>query len=95
MGDIADPGERPAIRTDAEGRVTVAGTVRLDELGEALGLVLEHEDVDTVSGLVIARLGRPPAVGDRITHEHVVLEVSAVRGRGVQEARVVHAPEPE
>ncbi len=95
VGDIADPGERPAIRTDAEGRVTVAGTVRLDELGEALGLVLEHEDVDTVSGLVIARLGRPPAVGDRITHEHVVLEVSAVRGRGVQEARVVHAPEPE
>lgn len=95
VGDIADPGERPSIRTDEDGRLSVAGTVRLDELGEALGLVLEHEDVDTVSGLVIAKLGRPPTIGDRIEHEDVVLEVSAVRGRGVQEARVVDAPEPE
>ncbi len=95
VGDIADPGERPSIRRDEADRLAVAGTVRLDELGEALGLVLEHEEVDTVSGLIIAGLGRPPSVGDRIEHEDVVLEVSAVRGRGVQEARVVHAPEPE
>lgn len=94
VGDIADPGETPAIRTDRAGRTSVAGTVRLEELGEALGLVLEHGEVDTVSGLVLAKLGRPPAIGDRVEHEDVVLEVSAVRGRGVQEARVVHAPQP-
>jgi len=94
VGDIANPGERPAIRTDAAGRMTVAGTVRLDELGEALGLVLEHEEVDTVSGLVIASLGQPPSVGDRVEYDGVVLEVTAVRGRGVEEARVVRAPEP-
>ncbi|HUG40356.1 MAG TPA: transporter associated domain-containing protein, partial [Longimicrobiales bacterium] len=88
-------GETPAIRTDDAGRVTVAGTVRLEELGEALGLVLEHEEVDTVSGLILAKLGRPPSVGDRVEHEEVVLEVSAVRGRGVQEARVASAPEPK
>jgi CBS domain containing-hemolysin-like protein len=94
VGDIADPGERPNVRTDEAGSTTVAGTVRLDELGESLGLVLEHEDVDTVSGLVIAKLGRPPVIGDRVEHEGVVLEVSAVRGRGVQEVRVVSAPDP-
>jgi len=95
VGDIADAGERPAIRKSRSGETTVAGTVRLDELGEALGLVLEHDDIDTVSGLIIAQLGRPPRVGDRVEHEDVLLEVSAVRGRGVQEARVVRAPEPE
>lgn len=95
VGDIADPGERPDIRRSEEGLLTVAGTVRLDELGEALGLVLEHEEVDTVSGLVIARLGRPAAIGDRIEHEGVLLEVTAVKGRGVQEARVLRAPAPE
>lgn len=94
VGDIAEPGEQPVIRRDADGSVSVAGTVRLEELGEALGLVLEHEEVDTVSGLILAKLGRPAGVGDRIEHEAVVLEVSAVRGRGVQEARVVDRPEP-
>ncbi len=73
----------------------MAGTVRLDELGEALGIVLEHEDVDTVSGLVIATLGRAPAVGDRVEFDGVTLEVSAVREKGVEEARVVEAPTPD
>lgn len=95
VGDIADPGETPPVRKDEEGRVSVAGTVRLDELGEALGLVLEHDDVDSVSGLIIAELGRPPKIGDRVEFDGVVLEVSAVRGRGVQEARVVQAPTPD
>ncbi|HVS66019.1 MAG TPA: hemolysin family protein [Thermoanaerobaculia bacterium] len=95
VGDIAEPGETPSIRTDDEGFFSVAGTVRLDELAEALELVLEHDEVDTVSGLVLAELGRPPAIGDRIEHEGVVLEVTAVRGRGVEEARVVSAPQPE
>lgn len=94
VGDIAEPGERPVIRREPDGSVSVAGTVRLEELGEALGLVLEHEEVDTVSGLILAGLGRPAVVGDRVEHEGVVLEVSAVRGRGVQEARVVDRPEP-
>lgn len=95
VGDIAEPGERPRLRRDDEGRLSVAGTVRLDELGEALGLVLEHDEVHTVSGLVLAKLGRPPETGDRVEHEGVVLEVSALRGKGVEEARVVSAPEPE
>ena len=95
VGDIADPGERPAIREAADGSMVASGTVRLDELGEALGLELEHVEVNTVSGLVIALLGRPPRIGDRVEYDGVVLEVSTVHGRGVREARVVDAPEPE
>jgi len=95
VGDLADPGELPVIRKNDQGRTAVAGTVRVNELGQALGLVLEHEEVDTVSGLIMVKLGRPPVVGARVEHEGVVLEVSAMRGRGVQEAWVVEAPEPE
>lgn len=93
VGDIADPGETPPIRTDDAGRTSVGGTVRLEELGEALGLVFEHEEVDTVSGLILTKLGRPPSVGDRVEHDGLELQVSAVRGRGVQEALVVRTPE--
>ena len=94
VGEIGDATEHVPVRRDAGGTMRVAGTARLDELGEALGLVLEHEEVDTISGLVLATLGRPAAVGDRVEHEGVELEVTAVRGRGVQEVRVVRAQDP-
>lgn len=95
VGDIADPGETPSIRSDDRGRLLVAGTVRLDKVGEALDRSVEHDDVDTVSGLILTLLGRPPAVGDRVQYQGLTLEVSAVRGKGVQEARIVTDPGPE
>ena len=88
VGELGDPAELAAVHRDASG-IRVGGTARLDELGQALGVELEHDEVDTVSGLVLYELGRPPAVGDRITYEGIGLEVTAVRGRGVQEARVL------
>jgi CBS domain containing-hemolysin-like protein len=94
VGEIGDAAEQDPVRRDPGGTLRVAGTARLDELGEALGLVLEHDEVDTVSGLILATLGRPAAVGDRVEYDGVELEVTAVRGRGVQEVRVVRAQEP-
>ena len=94
VGEIGDATEQIPVRRDQAGTVRVAGTARLDELGEALGLILEHEEVDTISGLVLATLGRPAVVGDRVEYDGVELEVTAVRGRGVQEVRVVRAQEP-
>jgi CBS domain containing-hemolysin-like protein len=70
---------------DDEGRLHAAGTVRLERLGTKLGLVLEHEEVDTVGGLVLALLGRPPAAGDIVVYDGVGLKVVAVEGHGVEE----------
>jgi CBS domain containing-hemolysin-like protein len=73
----------PEISRDATGRLRVAGTVRLNEVGDALGLTLEHEEVDTVSGLVLMLLDRPPTVGDAVTYDGLHFEVIAVEGHGV------------
>jgi len=78
----------PEVYEDAASRLHVAGTVRLDEVGDRLGRVLEHEEVDTVSGLVLALLGRPSVVGDAVTYEGVQFEVVAVTGHGVEECLV-------
>jgi CBS domain containing-hemolysin-like protein len=77
----------PSMVVEADGAVRVAGTVRLDELGQHFGIELEHEDVESVSGLVLAALGRPPAVGDVVEHGAIRLEVTTTAGRGVREAR--------
>ncbi|GIV97363.1 MAG: membrane protein [Herpetosiphonaceae bacterium] len=78
----------PSIMRDEAGRLLVAGTVRLEEVGEQLGVVLEHEEVDTVSGLILTLLGRPPVVGDEVSYDQVRFVVLAVKGYGVDLCRV-------
>lgn len=91
VGEIEEgwhPQEHPEIYRDEQGRLVVAGTVRIMEVGEELGVVLEHEEVDTVSGLVLAELDRPPEVGDTVEFDDVRFEVTEVEGHGVAECIV-------
>ena len=89
VGEIEEgPATAPQIYRDANGRLRVPGTMRLDELGQQFDLDLEHEDVDSVSGLILTLLGRPPAVGDIVRYERLLIEVTAVKGHGVDECAV-------
>lgn len=85
----------PEIAAQPNGELVVAGTVRLESVGEALGVTLEHEAVDTVSGLVLMLLGRPAAAGDVVVYQHTRIEVTAVEGHGVKECRVTLDPLPD
>jgi len=44
--------------------------------------------VDSVSGIILTLLGRPPEVGDSVRYDRLLLEVTAVKGHGVEEAAV-------
>jgi CBS domain containing-hemolysin-like protein len=84
--DVGATSNRP--RHDALGRLRVPGTMRIDEVGQLFDLDLTHEDVDSVSGLILTLLGRPPVVGDSVRYERLRLDVTAVLGHGVAEAAV-------
>lgn len=89
VGDIDEgPGSAPQPYRDREGRLRVPGTMRLDELGQEFSLDLEHEDVDSVSGLVLTLLGRPANVGDTVRYDRLLIEVTATKGHGVDEVAV-------
>jgi CBS domain containing-hemolysin-like protein len=89
VGEIDDsPERRSGPHRDAAGRLRVPGTMRLDDLGQRFDLELSHEDVDSVSGLILTLLGRPPKVGDVVRYDRLELEVTAVQGHGVEEAAV-------
>jgi CBS domain containing-hemolysin-like protein len=88
VGEIEEGRERAPIVREAEGRLLVRGTVRLKDVGEKLGIPLEHPDVQSVSGLVLTELGRPAKAGDVVTWNGARVEVKSVAGLGVGEATI-------
>jgi CBS domain containing-hemolysin-like protein len=91
VGDIADETDTVTELAvpDGDGWLVDAGR-RLDEIADATGVELpEEEDYDTVAGLVVDRLGRFPAIGDRVTVELLG------GGRAVIDVRTLdrHVPE--
>lgn len=77
VGDIADESDTVVhlAVADGDGWLVDAGR-RLDEIEDATGVALpEENDYDTVAGLIIDRLGRFPAIGDRLTVDGVRLDV--------------------
>jgi len=98
IGDIEEGRGRAAIVREADGRVRVRGTVRLDEVSKTLDWPLENPQVTTVSGLVLLLLGRPVQQGDVVIFNDVRIEIASVILRGVGEAlmsRVSPALPPE
>jgi CBS domain containing-hemolysin-like protein len=85
VGDITEGRGRGPVHRDVKGRLLVRGTVRLSTAGDALGVMLEHPEVQSIGGLVLSLLGRPAAIGDAVVYRGVRLEVTATSGLGVAE----------
>jgi CBS domain containing-hemolysin-like protein len=96
VGNIEDEvsAAPPDRRAESDGALIAAGTVRVEEVGEHFDLPLEHEEVDTVSGLILAELDRPPDVGDRVSWGGLDFEVIAIEGHGVSRCRIARAAPP-
>ena len=81
------------------GIVEVDGEYLVDDLLEDIVFLEDEEslpDVETVGGLIISKLGAPPAVGDEVTYNNgrVRMKVLIVDGRAVTRARI-EFPAPE
>ena len=72
VGDIADEHDRLGARAHQrrDGSWLLSGLLRPDEVEDLSGVALpEHEDYDTLAGLVVRELGRIPTAGDAVTLE--------------------------
>ncbi|PUA79250.1 hemolysin family protein [Nocardioides currus] len=69
VGDISDEHDRlgSRARQRRDGSWTLSGLLRPDEVEDATGIELpDHEDYDTIGGLVMRSLGKIPSAGDRV-----------------------------
>ena len=94
IGEFDDETDRPrrAIRRLPDGRWSVSGNLRPDELADRTGLELPPGRWDTVTGYVMAALGRVPSVGDAVQAGGVTLEVASMDGYAVTEVTI--SPDP-
>jgi CBS domain containing-hemolysin-like protein len=101
VGDIEDEHdveEVQSILEDARQGLVVLARTPIPEIEAHLGLKLlkpdEEGEIDTLGGLVVARLGRVPARGELVAHESgIELEVLDADPRRITRLRV-HRPKP-
>jgi len=110
VGDISDEHDRlgSRARQRRDGSWWLSGLLRPDEVEDITGVALaEHEDYDTVAGLVLRELGRMPVVGDAVevvvprreadvvVEDRVVLTVDRLDGLRIDRLTLTVLPSPE
>ena len=72
-----------------ERELRVQGMLLLDELNQHYDLALARPNVNTVGGLIMARLNRIPVPGDQVEIDGVQFIVETMDGNAVQTARLL------
>jgi CBS domain containing-hemolysin-like protein len=100
VGDIEDEhdeDESPVLVRTADGMLVADARAALEDVSEALGLDLAHddlaEDVDTLGGLISTLAGRVPVRGEMIGHPNgLEFEVIDADARRIKRVRI-HLPD--
>jgi CBS domain containing-hemolysin-like protein len=84
LGTEGESGEEKLwIRLD-ERRYRVSGAMSIHEWSDQFEMSRMDEEVTTLAGLILARLGRVPAVGDKLRMGNLILTIESLRGRRIE-----------
>ena len=95
VGEVQDEfdDETPSVQQLRDNEFLLDGGVLLDDLNEHYGFDLHSKTSDTVAGLLLERLGRPPQVGDEAALKTVHLKAEEVDGLVIQRVRLIRIEE--
>ncbi len=85
--DEYDEESEPVVEL-GEGVFVFSGKVDIDRLADRLGVEIAREGFETVGGYLLARLGRVPAVGEKLEVDALAIEVLEAERRRVTKVRV-------
>lgn len=85
FGDLQDEFDEdiPPIQIQSETELLIRGDTPLNELNQLLGWHLPTENVDTIGGLMLNRIGRIATAGDSETINGMIFTVDKTRGRAI------------
>ena len=76
--DEYDEDEEDVVRKVGPGEYEIEAAMKLDDLNDRLGLLLQSEDYDSLGGFVIGLLGHIPGEGEEVTWEGLRFVVEKV-----------------
>jgi CBS domain containing-hemolysin-like protein len=93
VGEMADEYDRPEdhdtepnpLRLGPGASATLPALLRPDEVEERTGFQVPEGPYETLAGLVLARLGRLPQVGEKVTVDGWTLTVTSMQRRRIEE----------
>ncbi|HRJ41639.1 MAG: hemolysin family protein [Caldilineaceae bacterium] len=87
FGEIQDEFDREddEVRISTDERILLDGDTSLERLGQILGLEFPSDDVDTIGGMIVARLGKMPALGDEVEIHRTIFRVEEVNGYAISQ----------
>ncbi len=94
VGSVGDEVSRqePEYETIDEYNYLVDGSMRVDEMNEALHLDLPEGDYETVAGFILEHLGHIPRPGEQVRYNELRLLVSTMDRVKIEKVRVTRTP---
>jgi putative hemolysin len=97
VGNILDEydEEEKFIIAVEENTVIVKGSISLEELEDDLNIVIDHEDFDTLNGLLISLLDRIPGDGEKanLDYKGYDFEILETKNKMIEQVRISKLPD--
>jgi CBS domain containing-hemolysin-like protein len=94
VGEITDEYDQAEVDVERlqNGAIRVSSRFHVDDLGEACGIAIEDDDVETVGGLMAKHLGRVPIPGSVVEAHGLRFEAEGPAGRRNRIGTIVVTP---
>lgn len=92
--DEFDINEQESVKFIEPGYLIAQGDALLDEIKQYIDVGEYHYDVETIGGLVLAELNRPPKQGDKAVLNNASFHVEAVEGLAIKRLAIRFDPSP-
>ena len=97
MGEIRDEydeDEKDLIQSLGNREYLIEGSMKLDDVNDALNLTLESEDYDSIGGYIIGQLDHLPTTGETVqTEDGLILKVEEMNKNRIDKVHL-YLPSP-